>query len=133
VTKDRFPRAELLLNCPEDDRKIREVVNKDTYIVIMTHEHKNDKTAVRNVVDSECKYLGMIGSRRKSRQILDELEAEGISRDRLNNIFTPIGLDIKAETPAEIAVSILAELIHVRSTGKPSPISLVRHGKEFHD
>jgi len=129
VSKDRFPRAELLLNYSEDDHRLKEIVDKNTFIVVVTHGHKNDKTAVKNLIDCEYKYLGMIGSMRKAKQVLEELAAEGVSREKLDRVYAPIGLDIKAETPAEIAVSILAELIQVRRSGKPSKISLVRFQK----
>ena len=75
----------------------------------------------------------MIGSTRKVKQVLKELAAEGISPEKLDRVYAPIGLNIKAETPAEIAVSILAELIKVRRTGEPSTISLVRLQKETND
>lgn len=133
VSKDRFPRAELLLNYSEDDHRLKEIVDKNTFIVVVTHEHKYDKTAVKNLIDCKYKYLGMIGSTRKVKQVLTELAAEGISPEKLDRVYAPIGLNIKAETPAEIAVSILAELIKVRRTGEPSTISLVRLQKETND
>lgn len=117
VSKERFPKAELLLNCPPNDYRVKEYVDKDTYIVVVTHEHKHDKAAVKNLIDCQYRYLGMIGSKRKVKQTLAELAAEGVSQEKLDKIYAPIGLDIKAETPAEIAVSILAELIQVRRTG----------------
>ncbi len=124
VTKERFSEAELLINCSPDDIKLREFVDKDTYIVIMTHGHKHDKAAIKNLIDRDFRYLGMIGSIRKVRNTLEALEAEGVPRELLDKIYTPIGLDINAETPAEIAVSILAELVHVRRAGSVSEISL---------
>ena len=99
------------MNCTVDDPRINEFVDKETYIVIITHEHKQDKLAVKSLVDLEYKYLGMIGSKRKVKITLDALEKEGVSEDKLKNIYTPIGIDISARTPAEIAVSILAEII----------------------
>jgi xanthine dehydrogenase accessory factor len=74
----------------------------------------------------------MIGSKRKVKQTKEELKNEGISIDKLNNIYTPIGLDINSETPAEIAVAILAELINVRRTGQPSRISLKKSTQLIH-
>ena len=68
----------------------------------------------------------MIGSKSKVKRTLSELEAEGIPVEKLNNIFTPIGLDISAETPAEIAVSIMAEIIQVRHNGRASELSLCK-------
>jgi xanthine dehydrogenase accessory factor len=124
AAKERFPEAELLLNCRVDDPKVRGSIDKNTYIVIVTHEHKQDKLAVQSLIETEHKYLGMIGSKRKVKQTIEELAAEGIPREKLNHIYSPIGLNIYAETPEEIAVSILAELIQVRRTGESSRISM---------
>jgi xanthine dehydrogenase accessory factor len=126
VTKERFPKAEILLNCTVDDPSVARLVDKVTYIVIVTHEHKQDKLALKSLINLDYKYLGMIGSKRKVEQTLEELENEGVPKEKLNNVYTPIGLDIKAETPAEIAVSILAEIINVKRAGEPSEISLLR-------
>ncbi len=125
VTTERFPKAERLLNCPVDDPEVAELVDEDTYIVIVTHEHKQDKLAVKSLIGLEYKYLGMIGSKGKVEQILKELKNEGIPKDKLNEIYSPIGLDIKAETPVEIAVSIIAEIIYIKNTGPRPEHSLV--------
>ena len=130
VATERFPEAEVLLNCKVDDSRIKELVDKDTYIVVVTHEHNQDKLAVKSLVNLDYKYLGMIGSKRKVKKIISELLEEGISSEKLKKIYSPIGLDISAETPAEIAVSILAELIQVRKTSAPSGISMVKHMEE---
>ncbi len=126
---ERFPKAELVLNCRVDDSKVKELVDRDTYIVVVTHEHVQDKLAVKTYIDCEHKYLGMIGSNRKVKQTMKELSDEGISKNKLKKLYSPIGLDIKAETPGEIAVSILAELVQVRRSGEPSSISMVRRNK----
>jgi xanthine dehydrogenase accessory factor len=117
ASKDRFPKAEQILNCSVDDPKVAELVVKNTYIVVITHEHKQDKLAVKSLIDLDHKYLGMIGSKRKVKIILEALEKEGIPKEKVKNIYTPIGLDINAKTPAEIAVSILAEIIFIKNTG----------------
>lgn len=99
-------------------------ITPETYIVIVTRGHRHDATTLRECVNSEAAYLGMIGSRRKIRMIFDELIAEGLStEDRLKTVHSPIGLDIGAETVEEIAVSIAAELIQVRKTRDKAGIS----------
>ncbi len=125
VSKGRFPEAEQLLNCAVDDPRVAELVDRDTYIVVITHEHKQDKMAVKSLLDLDYKYLGMIGSKRKVKTTLDALKSEGISEERLKNVYSPIGLDIKARSPAEIAVSILAEIIFIKNTGLRPEHSLV--------
>ncbi|MHC5040345.1 MAG: XdhC family protein [Planctomycetota bacterium] len=94
------------------------------HIAILTHSHALDREALRHMVGRDPAYIGMIGSRRKVKGILENLEGEGIPRERLARVFTPIGLDIGAETPEEIALSILAEIVHLRRKGGESPSSL---------
>lgn len=86
----------------------------NTYIVIVTRGHRHDQQALAAVVDSPAKYIGMIGSRRKIALIFDDLRRRGVTDEQLARVRAPIGLDIKAVTPEEIAVSIAAELISVR-------------------
>jgi xanthine dehydrogenase accessory factor len=105
------------------------MVDPDTYIVIMTHGHGNDKLALKSLIDTQHKYIGMIGSKRKIKQTFSELESEGVAIDKLDKVYTPIGLGINAETPAEIAVSILGELVQVRRSGKASEISMKNTGR----
>ena len=97
-------------------------IDERTHMVIVTHGHTNDTEVLRWVAGSPACYVGMMASRRKVATILDALEAEGIPRELLDRIHTPIGLDIGAVTPAEIAVSIAAEMIrHRRGPKDPTP------------
>ena len=90
-------------------------INADTYIVIVTRGHAYDAETLRACINSPAKYIGMIGSRRKVKQIFDALLKDGIATaERLAQVHAPIGLDIGSVTPEEIAVSIIAELIAVR-------------------
>ncbi|MDA8410379.1 MAG: XdhC family protein [Treponema sp.] len=84
------------------------------YAVVLTPGHKEDLVCVRALFPAGLRYLGCIGSARKTRMILEALKADGFDPSRVDAIFAPVGLDIGAETPGEIAVSILAELIAVR-------------------
>lgn len=85
------------------------------YVVIVTRGHKHDALVLKQVLRRPVRYIGMIGSRRKTAMVFDHLRSEGIEDTLFTQVFAPIGLDIGAETPEEIAVSIVAELIHVRS------------------
>jgi xanthine dehydrogenase accessory factor len=85
-----------------------------SYAVVVTRGHKHDIDALRALVRSPLRYVGLIGSRAKVRRIFDALQTEGISAGALGVVHAPIGLDIGAITPQEIAVSILAELIAVK-------------------
>jgi xanthine dehydrogenase accessory factor len=89
-------------------------IDRHTYIVIVTRGHKHDGRALLAVVNSPAKYVGLIGSKRKVLTIFEDLQKQGVSREALSKIHAPIGLEIGAATPMEIAVSIMAELIAVR-------------------
>lgn len=89
--------------------------SENTYIVILTHKHVHDYEVLEYCIEKPHRYLGMIGSKRKVATCLAQLREKGITEDVINTIHSPIGLKIGGNTPAEIAVSIAAELISVRS------------------
>lgn len=90
-------------------------VDESSYLVIVTRGHMHDKTVLEQCLRTKAKYIGMIGSRRKKAMIYEKLLEEGFTQSDLDRVYAPIGLDIGAETPEEIAVSIVAELIQVRA------------------
>jgi len=90
----------------------------DSSVVLITTDHVSDEAALRQVITSPARYIGMIGSRAKCRTILDHLRADGYKDDALSRVYAPIGLELGGTTPEEIAVSILAEVIAVRRGGK---------------
>ena len=87
---------------------------ESSYIVIVTRGHRDDMRLLRWAVNTRARYLGMIGSKRKTISIYKELEKEGIPAEKFANVHAPVGLEIGAVTPEEIAVSIVAEMIAVR-------------------
>lgn len=90
-------------------------IGEDDYVVIMTRGHGFDQTVQAQVLKTSARYIGVIGSRKKTEKVFDNLRALGFDDADLARITTPIGLEIGAETPAEIAVSITAQLIAVRA------------------
>ena len=90
-------------------------VDESSYLVIVTRGHIHDKSVLEQCLRTKAKYIGMIGSRRKKAMIYEKLLEEGFTKSDLDRVHAPIGLDIGAETPEEIAVSIVAELIQVRA------------------
>jgi xanthine dehydrogenase accessory factor len=90
-------------------------INEQSYLVLVTRGHAHDKTLLRQALGTKAGYIGMIGSRRKRDAVYEALRKEGFSPHDFDRVFSPIGLEIGAETPEEIAVSILAELIRVRA------------------
>jgi len=86
----------------------------DTYLVLVTRGHQLDEEALKLAIHAPLAYIGMIGSKRRVRAVLDHLRRHDVPGERLAAVHAPIGLSIGAETPAEIAVSILAEIVAVR-------------------
>ncbi len=93
------------------------VLTEDSYVVLITTDHVSDEAALRYVITSPARYIGMIGSRAKCQTILDHLRADGVTAESLNRVYAPIGLELGGTTPQEIAVAILAEIIAVRHGG----------------
>jgi len=89
--------------------------DKGTFFIIVTRGHRYDEICLENIIKKENAYIGMIGSKLRVEKVLNYLEEKGIEREKLGNVHTPIGLKIGAETPAEIAVSIMAEIIEVKN------------------
>jgi xanthine dehydrogenase accessory factor len=117
ANRERFPEADHVV-CADFELALAELpVDQNTYVVLVTRGHKQDETSLRCLVGRPAAYLGMIGSKRRTGAVLQHLEDDGFDRDALARVRTPIGLDIGAETPEEIAVSILAEIIMTRRGG----------------
>ena len=112
ANKPRFPWAEEVICDTVENSIDRLKITPYDYVVIVTRGHKHDGDCLRKILPGkEPAYTGMIGSRRRVRELFRLLEEEGYSRERMDRICTPIGLNIGANTPAEIAISIMAELI----------------------
>jgi xanthine dehydrogenase accessory factor len=112
---ERFPGAEGVSCHPFDGVMGRFPVDESSYIIIVTRGHLNDKLILEQSLRTRARYIGMIGSKRKKAMIYERLLEEGFTQKDLDRVYAPIGLDIGAETPEEIAVSIVAELIQVRA------------------
>lgn len=111
----RFPTADTII-CDDFERALDAInINPQTFVVIITRGHRYDKVCLRKVINQPASYIGMIGSRKRVKALLAELEEEGVPNKLLQKLYSPIGLKIGAETPEEIAVSILSELIKVQS------------------
>jgi xanthine dehydrogenase accessory factor len=111
---ERFPFASERITGDVEAELARLSINPQTYIVIVTRGHRNDGKALATVVNSSAGYIGLIGSKRKIKTIFDDLNGQGVPLEKIVRVHAPIGLEIAAVTPAEIAISIAAELIAVR-------------------
>lgn len=116
--KKLFPMAEQVMLC--NFERIAESVNimKNDYIVVVTRGHSHDFAVQEQVLRTDVGYVGVIGSRQKIAKTSARLLEAGIPQEAINRVHTPIGTEIKAETPAEIAISIAGELIMVRAQRK---------------
>jgi xanthine dehydrogenase accessory factor len=132
ANKERFPEASEVFAGPWDDLFTRLSVNNHTYLVLVTRGHKGDLDCLRWAVTTEARYIGMIGSKRKFIEICKVLEREGVRQESIDRVHSPIGLDIGALTPEEIAVSIVAEMIAVRRNSTPGAPSLAYKPKAQH-
>jgi xanthine dehydrogenase accessory factor len=90
-------------------------ISRNSFIVIVTRGHAYDMIVLAQALQTDAGYIGMIGSKRKRETIYKHLRQSGISEEALSRVHSPIGIDIEAETPEEIAVSIAGELIKVRA------------------
>jgi xanthine dehydrogenase accessory factor len=98
-------------------------VTPHTYVVIVTRGHVHDAVVLQQVISSHAAYVGMIGSRQKVRTVFEDLLAQGASEERLARVHAPIGLRTGGQTPAEIAVSIMDEIVLVQHGGTGEPLS----------
>ncbi len=119
ASRERFPDAREVIAADFDHvtRDLR--VPESAYVVIVTRGHRDDMRILRWAVDLNARYLGMIGSRRKTIAIYKELEQQGVPAEKFAQVHAPVGLEIGAVTPEEIAVAIVAEMIAVRRHATP--------------
>ena len=114
ANKERFPEAAATYAEEYEDVFGKLQINSATYLIIVTRGHRDDMRVLRWAVGTNAKYIAMIGSKRKTISVVKELEKEGIPREAFDKVFAPMGLEIGAETPEEIAISVVAEMIAVR-------------------
>jgi len=120
----RFPSADVLVaeSSAEGFRSIE--INKNTFIVIATRGHRYDHVSLEAALNTSASYIGLLGSKRKTILIYEELLSKGVSIDRIKDVRAPIGLDINARTPEEIAISIMAEILMIRNGGGGNEMKL---------
>ena len=124
ANNERFPLADVVVarSSAEGFKSIE--INKNTFIVIATRGHRYDHVSLEAAIDTSATYIGLLGSKRKTILIYEELLNKGVSIDRIKDVRAPIGLDINARTPEEIALSILAEILMIRNGGQGNSMRL---------
>jgi xanthine dehydrogenase accessory factor len=117
ANRERFPEAGEIYAEEYEEVFAKLPVNENSYVIIVTRGHRDDMRVLRWAVSTTARYIAMIGSKRKVINVIKELEKEGIAHDNfasLARVFAPMGLEIGAVSPEEIAVSVVAEMIAVR-------------------
>ena len=124
---ERFPDADEVV-VGDMAETVKELdITPTTYVVLITRGHKYDEPCLRELLDRPAKYIGMIGSKRRIKACFERFkEEEHVSEELISRVYAPIGLDIATETPEEIALGILGEIIKVRRGGKAQSLSQKR-------
>lgn len=120
ASRARFPAAQRLLVGPIEEALSTLAINRETYALIVTRGHGHDQEALYHLAATAAAYVGLIGSRRKIRLIFESLREAGVSEIDLKRVAAPVGLEIGSQSVAEIAISIVAELIARRNLGPQS-------------
>jgi len=114
ANRERFPEASEVHAAEYEEVFPRLAINETSYLIIVTRGHRDDMRVLKLALGTPARYIAMIGSKRKVLNVARELEKEGVERAALERIFAPMGLDIGAISPEEIAISVAAEMIAVR-------------------
>ena len=125
ATRERFPEADRVVGVDFRDPFADVPIHSTSYVVLVTRGHKYDFECLRHLLKTEVEppYVGMIGSRRRIRAAYSQLQGEGMPKDRLSRVRAPVGLDIGAETPVEIAVAVAAEIVLQWRGGTGAPMA----------
>lgn len=124
ASRDKFPDEQIRLIADDFVAALQSLkITPATHIVIVTRGHRHDEICLQEVIAQPARYIGMIGSRRRTTTIRERLKREGVAPELLRRVHAPIGLDIGALTPEEIAIAILAEIVLVRRGGLGTPKS----------
>jgi xanthine dehydrogenase accessory factor len=124
ANRERFPQADRVIAARFRSTLHNWRIDADTFIVLVTRGHSHDVDCLLEVLDSPARYIGMIGSKRRIQAVFDLLEKEqGIPREKFERVYAPIGLDIGAETPGEIGICIIAEIVKIYRGGRAESLS----------
>lgn len=123
ATEERFPEADEIIQAWPDDTLSQLSLPPSTYVAILTHDPKFDEPALLGTIETHARYIGAVGSRKTNADRRQRLIDAGVSEASLSRIRGPIGLDIGADTPEEMAISILAEIIAIRHGREGGPLT----------
>jgi xanthine dehydrogenase accessory factor len=121
-SREKFPDPSVRLVTGDFTEALRSLkITQASHVVIVTRGHRHDEICLREVIEKPARYIGMIGSRRRATTIREHMRREGVGVEHLRRVHSPIGLDIGAITPEEIALAILAEIVLARRGGSGAP------------
>jgi xanthine dehydrogenase accessory factor len=121
-SREKFPDPDVRLITGDFTEALRALkITQASHLVIVTRGHRHDEICLREVIEKPARYIGMIGSRRRATTIREHMRREGVGAEHLRRVHSPIGLDIGAITPEEIALAILAEITLARRGGSGAP------------
>ncbi len=129
LKRERFPEADIDLLVADDwSSAVREAVGnaRGVSVAVVTRGHNEDEQCMRVAIEANPDYVGLIGSKRRTSIVIDRLREAGVSEEQLSKIHAPIGLDIGAVSPEEVALAIMAEIVAARRGGTGAPLSLRR-------
>jgi xanthine dehydrogenase accessory factor len=127
ATKERFPDAAQII-CGDPVKELTGYpLDANCFITITTHSHELDRMTLAAVAESEASYIGMIGSSKKIKKSLSYLLEQGVSRQAIEKLYTPMGLNVATIQPREIAVSIISEILLVKNNGSPEHMKTVKN------
>lgn len=129
ANKQRFPDVDRVISAKIDEALSDQILDSQTYVVLVTRAHAFDEQALRQIIHKQARYIGMIGSRRRVLIVYKNLMADQVSPEYFDRVFAPIGIDIGSQTPEEIAVSIIAEIVNVRRGGSAVSLRLSEWAK----
>jgi len=118
----RFPDADEVVLGKINETLINRQIDESSYICIVTKSHKEDFEALKAVINSNAKYIGLMGSKKKIKEIFDELLSQGFDEEKISRVKAPIGLDIATNSPEELAISIIAEILAVKNNKTTHPL-----------
>ncbi len=121
---ERFPEADIIIPKKPEDAIPELPINANTFVVIATRGHRYDNVALEAAANTSARYVGLLGSKRKTILIYEDLLRGGMSLERVRELRSPIGLDISARTPEEIAVSVISEILMFRLGGTGQSMKL---------
>ena len=127
LTRERFPDTDIdLVKAESWTEAVKSAVGRGSFVAVVTRGHNEDEECLRAVLTNRPRYVGMIGSRRRTNIVLERLREGGASEDELREVRAPIGLDIGAVSPEEVALAILAEVVAEKHGGTGRPLSAWR-------